>query len=179
MVASRTGSGVEEDLGWALGVVFRSYVRASAAVTDGIPGGHRGYQLLTAACGTPPATQTAIASRLGIDRTVMTYLLDDMEHAGLVRRRPDPADRRTRLVVATPSGRRRLARLDDAFHTLETRILAGLPAADRTALKSLLRRLATALDAADPVADTCTAVADIAAATAAPVTRRTSPRPTR
>ena len=36
--------------------------------------------------------QARIAERLGLDRTVMTHLIDDLEEAGLVERRPDRAD---------------------------------------------------------------------------------------
>ncbi len=35
----------------------------------------------------------------------MTYLLDDLEAAGLIERRPDPSDRRARRLAATPHGR--------------------------------------------------------------------------
>jgi MarR family transcriptional regulator, transcriptional regulator for hemolysin len=52
-----------------------------------------------------PCSQAALAARLGIDRTVMTYLLDDLVTAGLVERRQDPGDRRTRSVAATEHGR--------------------------------------------------------------------------
>ncbi|MGW1544775.1 MarR family transcriptional regulator [Streptomyces sp. NPDC002309] len=47
----------------------------------------------------------------GVDRTVMTYLLDDLERAGPVERRPDPSDRRSRHVVATEHGGQRWAEL--------------------------------------------------------------------
>ena len=99
------GDRLSDDLGWGLAVVFRAYVKAADAVTDGIPGGHRGYQVLCAAARDEPGSQAAMAGRLGIDRTVMTYLLDDLEAADLVARRPDPADRRSRRVVATDHGR--------------------------------------------------------------------------
>src|SRR6202046_5973915 len=69
--------------GWGLAGVFRAYVKAADAVTDGIPGGHRGYQVLVAAARDEPGSQAALAQRLGMDRTVMTYLLDDLEAAAL------------------------------------------------------------------------------------------------
>ena len=84
------------DLGWGLAVTFRAYVKAADAATAGMPGGHRGYQVLCAAARDEPGSQAAMAQRLGIDRTVMTYLLDDLEAAKLVERQPDPADRRSR-----------------------------------------------------------------------------------
>jgi len=154
---------LDGDLGWTLGVVFRAYVKAANAVVDDLPGGHRGYQVLTAATRDQPESQSALCQRLGIDRTVMTYLLDDLEKADLVARRPDPTDRRTRHVVATKTGRTRLADLDRRFARAEAHVLAGLGEGERKDLKALLGRLATHVNSLDPVADTCTVVEDIAA----------------
>ena len=152
-----------EELGWGLAVVFRGYVKAADAVTDGLPGGHRGYQVLSAAARDEPGSQAALAARLGIDRTVMTYLLDDLAEAGLVERRPDPCDRRTRLVVATDHGRTVLADLDQRFARAEQHILGGLSPGEQTAFRALLTTLATHVYGLDPVATACDAVADIGA----------------
>ena len=121
------GDRLSDDLGWGLAVVFRAYVKAADAVTDGIPGGHRGYQVLCAAARDEPGSQAAMASRLGIDRTVMTYLLDDLEAADLVARQPDPADRRSRRVAATEHGRVILADREARFEQAEQHLLAALP----------------------------------------------------
>ncbi len=87
-----------DDLGWGLGMIFRAYVKAAhAAVTD-LPGGPRGYQVLCAAAQGAVNSQLALAQHLGVDRTVMTYLIDDLEAANLIERRPDPADRRARRI---------------------------------------------------------------------------------
>ena len=151
------------ELGWGLAVVFRGYVKAADAVTEGLPGGHRGYQVLSAAARDEPGSQAALAAGLGIDRTVMTYLLDDLAEAGLVERRQDPGDRRTRLVVATDHGRTVLADLDQRFARAEQHILGGLSRADQVAFRALLTRLATHVNGLDPVATACDAVADIGA----------------
>jgi DNA-binding MarR family transcriptional regulator len=150
-----------DELGWGLAVVFRGYVKAADAVTDGLPGGHRGYQVLSAAARDEPGSQAALASRLGIDRTVMTYLLDDLVKADLVERRQDPSDRRTRLVVATEHGRTILNDLDRRFAHAEQHILAGLSPADQTAFRALLAALATHVNSVDPVATACEAVVEI------------------
>ena len=152
---------LDGDLGWTLGVVFRAYVKASTAVMADVPGGHRGYQVLTAAARDEASSQSALGAQLGIDRTVLTYLLDDMERADLVARKPAPADRRTRQIVATEPGRALLCTLEERLAHAEAHILAGLPAADRKTLKSLLARLAAHANALDPVADTCAVVEDI------------------
>src|SRR3984957_10852088 len=95
---------LDNDLGWALGVVFRSYAQAARAAFADVPGGPRGYQVLTASSLAEPRSQLELAHHLGVDRTVMTYLLDDLERDGLIERRPDPADRRARRIAVTERG---------------------------------------------------------------------------
>ena len=146
---------LEGDLGWMLGVVFRAYVKASDHALRDLPGGPRGYQILTAAAGEPPRNQGAIAEELGIDRTVLTYLIDDLERLDLVARRPDPADRRSRLVVATAGGRATWQRRQDELRRVEAHVLSPLPAADTAAFTALLSRLACRAHALDPHTDLC------------------------
>ncbi|HEV3379803.1 MAG TPA: MarR family transcriptional regulator [Trebonia sp.] len=149
------------DLGWGLAVVFRAYVKAADAIAADVPGGNRGYQVLSAAARDEPGSQAAMAQRLGIDRTVMTYLLDDLEAARLVERHPDPVDRRSRRVVATAHGRAVLAELDERFAHAESRLLAGLAARDQAEFRRLLREVAARANELDPLATACDAVADL------------------
>ena len=167
---SADGCALSNDLGWALGVLSRSYVKAVAATFADVPGGPRGYQVLAAAARDEHGSQLALAQHLGVDRTVMTYLLDSLAEAGLIERRPDPADRRARRVVATARGRALLGELGERLRAAEDQVLAGLDHdEDRQAFRTLLQRLAvhaataldataldaTALDVAAP--DACTA----------------------
>jgi DNA-binding MarR family transcriptional regulator len=151
------------DLGWGLAVTFRAYVKAADAATAGMPGGHRGYQVLCAAARDEPGSQAAMAQRLGIDRTVMTYLLDDLEAAKLVERQPDPTDRRSRRVVATAHGREVLADLDARFARAEQHLLAGLGPDEQAAFRKLLAALAARVNDLDPVLTACEAVEDLTA----------------
>jgi DNA-binding MarR family transcriptional regulator len=143
------------DLGWMVGVVFRAYVRAAGRALGDLPGGPRGYQVLTAAVRGESANQGAIAEELGIDRTVLTYLIDDLERLGLVARRPDPADRRSRLVVATEEGHGVWERQRQALSHVESRLLGTLAADEADTFRALLRRLACAAQALDPVGSLC------------------------
>ena len=72
---------LSSDLGWALGVLSRFYVKAVAATFAEVPGGARGYQVLAAAARDEHGSQLALAQHLGVDRTVMTYLLDSLAEA--------------------------------------------------------------------------------------------------
>jgi DNA-binding MarR family transcriptional regulator len=154
---------LSNDLGWALGVVFRGYVKATHEALADLPGGPRGYQVLAAAARDEHGSQLALAQHLGVDRTVMTYLLDDLEAAGLIERRPDPADRRARRIVATRDGRNCLTQLDERLHAAEEQLLSGLAAGqDRQVFRTLLRRLALHASAGEPVRTACDAAADVA-----------------
>lgn len=91
-------------------------------------------------------TQTLVGSG------TMTHRLDRLEERGLVRRRPDPDDRRSVRVRLTARGR---SRVDAAFADLldrERALLAGLEPTDRTALARLLRVLTAPFDDRDPAA---------------------------
>ena len=134
---------MESDLGWALGRVARTHLRTAQTVLGGLPGGPRGYQVLAAVARGEPSTQLALARKLGVDRTVMTYLLDEIQAEGLVERRPDPADRRARRVELTDAGRARLCELERKLRDAEDHMLAPLGPDERDTLRELLARLAT------------------------------------
>jgi DNA-binding MarR family transcriptional regulator len=87
-----------------------------------------------------PAQQQA-ATRLGVDRTTMVALVDDLEAKGLVERRPDPDDRRRNLVHLTPAGRRARDEGTTAVIAAEAAFLAALTPTERDQLRAMLRRV--------------------------------------
>ena len=134
---------LEADLGWALLAVLRSYHEISEGLLAVLPGGPRGYHVLATAMTGEPPSQLALARKLGVDRTVMTYLLDAFEGCGLVERQLDPTDRRARRIVATDKGLDVLAAMDARVAAAEEELLAGLEPAQRALLRDLLERAAT------------------------------------
>jgi DNA-binding MarR family transcriptional regulator len=153
--ASSCDDALADDLGWGLGTVFRAYVVAAHEAVADLPGGPRGYQVLSAAAQGTVGSQLALAQHLGIDRTVMTYLLDDLEAANLIERRPDPADRRARRVVATQHGAELLTELDARLRAAEAYLLAPLDQRAGKSFRAQVRLLATRLDALDPLDSPC------------------------
>jgi DNA-binding MarR family transcriptional regulator len=152
---------LESDLGWALGMAFRAYVKSADAAVADLPGGLRSYQVLAEAAQNLPCSQQALGHRIGIDRSVMTYLVDDLVAAGLVDRQPDPADRRARRVVLTPSGRTRLAELDERLRRVEEHVLAVLDEGAREGFRAAIGQIAGHAEALDPANSMCDAVADL------------------
>jgi MarR family transcriptional regulator, transcriptional regulator for hemolysin len=147
-----------EELGWTLGVLLRHYQDEVGQVLADVPQGHRGFQVLASVVHGDQRSQLALAGHLGIDRTVMTYVVDDLAAAGLIERQVDPADRRQRRLVATTSGRNRLAQLEHDVRAAEDRALSSLADADRATLRHLLAAAACAIRQIDPVSDPCEAV---------------------
>ena len=107
-----------------------------------------------------PKRQLDLAAQLGIDRTVMTYLLDDLEKAGLVQRQPDPADRRARLIDPTELGRKTLCDLERRLAEAESDVLGNLDEGERLVFRTLLQRVALRADSIEPLQNACELVED-------------------
>lgn len=82
-----------------------------------------------------------LAERLSCVRSNVTQLVDRLEGDGLVRRVPDPGDRRSVLATITEEGRRSYEAGARAQAEAEAGILAGLSPEDQDRLAGLLDRL--------------------------------------
>lgn len=86
------------------------------------------------------AIQQQIGSAMGIDPSTMVSLVDQLERAGLAKRRPHPQDRRAREVMITLKGQRTLKRARELAEEVEGDVLQGLSPAERRQLVTLLRK---------------------------------------
>lgn len=161
----RTSSNTPEtqppgDLGWHLGMVLRGYQKRLDDAIEGMPEGFRGFQVLSTVVHREPPNQQALAAHLSIDRTVLTYLLDELVSTEIVERIPSPEDRRSRKIVATETGRQVLAKYEKRVAAAESKLLAGLedtePGAE--AFRQQVGQLAMNIHRADPSSDPCAAI---------------------
>lgn len=143
-------------LGWSLTALLREWKACVSEIVKDLPHADRSYQVLAMAAQEEAPTQAALAARLGIDRTVMTYVLDALEADGLVERRQDPSDRRARRIAVTDAGHALLDDLDARVLDAEARLLGGLEPAQREVLCGLLEHAASG---AAPSDDRCGVVA--------------------
>lgn len=90
-----------------------------------------GYVVLSRLGDEPPRTQAALAESIGADKTRIIGVLDDLQERGLIDRRPDPADRRARLLSITPAGHRLHARVQHEIQRAEEQLLGRLARGDR------------------------------------------------
>jgi len=84
--------------------------------------------------------QQQLSADMGVDPSAMVKLIDELESAGLAKRRRRPGDRRAWEVSITPKGRRTLERARRLAAQVEDEVLGGLTAGDRRQLVTLLRR---------------------------------------
>jgi DNA-binding MarR family transcriptional regulator len=91
---------------------------------------------------TDPMTPARIAPILGTDTAGMTRLADRLEARGLVRRRRNPADRRSILLEPTRAAEAIIPALRRIFRTTARDLVRDLSAAERELLARLLERVA-------------------------------------
>ncbi|WP_033205186.1 MarR family winged helix-turn-helix transcriptional regulator [Patulibacter americanus] len=148
-----SAQGIETELGWALPVTYRAFSQVATAAVADVPGGPRGYQVLVAITTESPSSQLALAHRLGIDKTQMTYVIDGLEAGGFVERRPDARDRRVRQVHPTDAGRALLSTAREGLRDAECVLLRHLAGDEQTQLRRLLARVALGAGDIEAAAD--------------------------
>jgi DNA-binding MarR family transcriptional regulator len=81
-----------------------------------------------------------LADRLVVDAPTVTRRVQQLEARNLVRRSPDPADRRAQLVELSPAGGRMIERAAAAFRRWLEGVLADWSGPQRDQLAELLQR---------------------------------------
>jgi len=102
----------------------------------------RHFGMLSQLAANEGQSQQALSRALGIHRSALVALVDDLEHRRLAERRRDPVDRRAYALYLTPQGRELLAELERAADDDEAELLTALDASERSQLISLLQRVA-------------------------------------
>ena len=88
-----------------------------------------------------PIRMGELAATLGVVPRSATGLVDALEHAGLVQRTVDPANRRAVLVTLTQRGRDMQDRMADARRRAGDGIFGALDTPERRTLADLLQKL--------------------------------------
>lgn len=96
--------------------------------------------------GEGPLSQHELGEQLGIDRTTVVELIDELERKGIVTRRRNPDDRRSYLLTLTPKGRTFQRRAARAFDGAADDFFGPLTASERAAMADMLRRMILSAD---------------------------------
>lgn len=101
------------------------------------------WRVLASLSGAEPQTVTGLADACLLQQPTMTKLLDRMVRDGLVRRLPDPKDRRVVRIEMTAKGADMVREPLLAAKRHEAAVAERFPSVDSLALKELLREMIT------------------------------------
>ena len=137
---------MDRDLGALLYALTRAVMAAEEPVLRAQGVEMWDYVVLARLADGAAPTQATLATAVGRDKTRLIPLLDRLEARGLLRRTPDPDDRRNRIVALTQDGRALFERCRDGIRAMEDDLLAGLAPDELARLRELLGRAAAELD---------------------------------
>jgi len=131
----------EESVGYWLVTAHQAYTRAftQALAPHGVT--FRQAQVLGWLAAEGPQSQRELAERMLIEPPNLVGVLDRMERAGLVDRRPCPEDGRKKLIHPSPAADEQWAVIAGVGREIRERAVAGLDPEDREHLRRLLGRL--------------------------------------
>jgi DNA-binding MarR family transcriptional regulator len=132
------------DLAAMLAPLVRELINAELPVLEAHGLSMWGYIVLSALDRSPVRSQAALADAIGADKTRIIATLDELQERGYIERRPDPDDRRVRLLALTESGRAVRDAAQAAIQRGEERWLGRLSANDRRVFLRILRQLSAA-----------------------------------
>ena len=113
----------------------RLVTRQVGALNDRYLGGRPlGESRVLFEIGTEGATPRDVRVRLGLDSGYLSRMIRSLQRDGLVEERPDPRDRRTKLLKLTRAGRFQKRKLDTASDQLAAATLAPLTREQRERL---------------------------------------------
>ena len=131
-------------LGYLLKHADLQYAQLASAALEPLGIGPREWAALLCLDEQHGHSQREVAELLGVDRTTMVALVDELEANGWVMRRPQPGDRRKNAVTLTRKGRDVMRRGGHILDDCERRFLAALSEADAGRLKNALDAVITA-----------------------------------
>ena len=129
------------DLAATLAPLVRELIHAELPVLEAHGLSMWGYIVLNALDRSPVRSQAALADAIGADKTRIIATLDELQERGYIQRRPDPDDRRVRLLALTESGRAVKDAAQAAIQRGEERWLGKLSPDDRRVFLRVLRQL--------------------------------------
>jgi DNA-binding MarR family transcriptional regulator len=140
-MTAKSSASRRPDLAAMLAPLIREMIAAEEPVLEAHGVTMWGYVVLTALDRSSMRTQAALAAAIGADKTRIIRTLDDLQDDGYIERRPDPDDRRVRLLAITDAGRRVKDAVQEEIQRGEERWLGELSAVERRTFVGVLERL--------------------------------------
>jgi DNA-binding MarR family transcriptional regulator len=130
-----------------IALLGRAYSRLGFQIVDGVVGAgfpqKPRHSAVFAQIRPEGSRLTDLARGANMTPQSMGEIVDELEELGYVERRPDPGDRRAKLVTLTARGRECVAAGEQTIRGLETDIDAAIGADAHAELRRVLARLAS------------------------------------
>lgn len=94
-----------------------------------------------------PVSMGGLAEALALDASYITGIADQLEERGLIERRPDPADRRRKILALTPDGRHLHDELITQLDVSQSPAIAELTETEQVQLRDLLTKVMRSVEA--------------------------------
>ncbi|PUE06945.1 MarR family transcriptional regulator [Limnohabitans sp. T6-5] len=107
------------------------------------------FGILSAVQDAPGIDQISLAKRVAFDAATSGSVIGRLEAKGWLRREPDVADRRRKLLVVTPAGTQALQGMQQAVAQVQAQILSPLTPPEQAQFVGLLARLVQGHEATD------------------------------
>jgi DNA-binding MarR family transcriptional regulator len=130
--------GASHRLGYLLKHAHLRFMELTSAELEPLGIGPREWAALNCLDEQHGLSQREVADLLGVDRTTMVALVDELQAKGWVKRYPQPDDRRKNIVRLTTKGRDVMQRGARLIDDCERRFLAVLSEGDAEQLKNAL-----------------------------------------
>ena len=86
-------------------------------------------------------TMSNLSHRIGVDNSTLTRLIGILEHKGLVERRKNKNDRRSKLVNLTKVGENNIKVIEENTLNLSEKVLTSFSHTEKASLKDVLNKL--------------------------------------
>ncbi|MCA3255055.1 MAG: MarR family transcriptional regulator [Alphaproteobacteria bacterium] len=110
------------------------------------------WQVLLVLSRSEGINQAGLADRLEVENITLCRMVDRLQDAGLVERRPDPADRRAWRLFLTPAAHPMIASMRGLGSEVIGEALAGFSADEQAQLRTMLERVRSNLSTRSPEA---------------------------
>ena len=101
----------------------------------------RVFSALSLAVKFPNITQSELARMMGIERSGLVAIVDELEQRTYLKRAPVPGDRRVQALVPTDAGRKAYAEAIGKVRAHEDMLFSNMSKDERMTLLSLLRQI--------------------------------------
>lgn len=136
-------------LGYLLKHAQQNFSMSGARALESLGISGRQLAVLVVLDAAEPLSQLDAAKELGVDRTTMVALVDELEDKSLVERRRSPDDRRKNIVELTARGKEILAEGERRHQEAEKAFLADLTPIEADLFVRILKKLVADTEVSD------------------------------